>query len=76
MRAERDRVLTERMRVLAKENPTYGYRFIWALLRREGRMVNRKRVHRLWKEADPITHDNSPSPDHSHYPGTAYGGIA
>ena len=28
-----------------------GYRMIWALLVREGWRVNRKRVHRLWKEA-------------------------
>lgn len=39
------------MRQLAQENPAYGYRFIWALLRAEGLQVNRKRVHRLWKQA-------------------------
>lgn len=50
-RAERDGELVERMRELAEENPTYGYRFIWALLRREGLVVNVKRVHRLWKKA-------------------------
>ena len=33
------------------ENPTYGYRFIWALLKRRGVRVNVKRVHRLWKQA-------------------------
>lgn len=50
-RAERDGELMERMRQLAAENPAYGYRFIWALLRKEGVGVNVKRVHRLWKEA-------------------------
>lgn len=50
-RAEGDRGLLERMRELAAENPAYGYRFIWALLRREGVAVNVKRVHRLWKQA-------------------------
>jgi putative transposase len=35
---------------LAQHNPRYGYRRIWALLRRK-RPVNRKRVHRLWKRA-------------------------
>jgi putative transposase len=50
-RAEGDRELLERMRELAAENPAYGYRFIWALLRREGVGVNVKRVHRLWKQA-------------------------
>ena len=50
-KAERDRELLKRMRELAVENPTYGYRFIWALLRREGVRVNVKRVHRLWKQS-------------------------
>lgn len=48
-KAEGDQALLERMRELAAENPAYGYRFIWALLRREGIQVNVKRVHRLWK---------------------------
>jgi len=30
----------------ARENPRYGYRRVWALLRREGRPVNKKRVHK------------------------------
>lgn len=50
-RAERDRALVKRMGQLARQNPTYGYRFIWALLRREGVAVNVKRVHRLWQQA-------------------------
>lgn len=49
-KAESDRELLERMRELAAENPAYGYRFIWALLRRESVRVNVKRVHRLWKQ--------------------------
>ena len=39
----------ERMHELVRKHPRYGYRRIWALLRREGRRVNRKRIHRLWK---------------------------
>jgi putative transposase len=35
-----------RMLELVRRHPRYGYRRIWALLRREGRRVNRKRVHR------------------------------
>jgi putative transposase len=35
---------------LAHEQPRYGYRRVWAVLRRS-RKVNRKRVHRLWKRA-------------------------
>jgi len=50
-RAEGDRELVERMRELAAANPTYGYRFVWALLERAGERVNVKRVHRLWKAA-------------------------
>ncbi len=35
---------------LSHQNPRYGYRRVWALLRREGWSVNKKRVHRLWRE--------------------------
>jgi putative transposase len=35
---------------LSRENPRYGYRRVWALLRREGWPVNKKRVHRLWRK--------------------------
>ncbi len=49
-RASGDRPLLERMVVLSKDNPRYGYRRVWALLRREGWAVNKKRVHRLWRE--------------------------
>ena len=49
-KAERDRRLVERMVGLSRENPRYGYRRVWALLRREGWSVNKKRVHRLWRE--------------------------
>src|SRR5687768_12458024 len=34
---------------LVRRYPRYGYRRIWALLRREGWRVNRKRVYRLWR---------------------------
>jgi putative transposase len=46
----RDRALLERMVTLTRENPRYGYRRVWALLRREGWPVNKKRVHRLWRQ--------------------------
>ncbi len=38
-----------RLLELARENPTFGYRRVWAMLRREGWIVNHKRVHRLWR---------------------------
>ena len=49
-KTQRDRRLAERMVRLSQENPRYGYRRVWALLRREGWLVNKKRVHRLWRE--------------------------
>jgi putative transposase len=41
--------LLKRMEQLVRRYPRYGYRRIWALLRREGWRVNRKRVYRLWR---------------------------
>jgi len=42
--------LRQRIRKLADKHKRYGFRRILALLRREGWRVNKKRVHRLWKE--------------------------
>ena len=42
--------LVKRMHELVRAHPRYGYRRICALLRLEGRNVNRKRIHRLWKQ--------------------------
>lgn len=42
--------LVSRMLELVGRHPRYGYRRIWALLRREGWRVNRKRVYRLWRK--------------------------
>jgi putative transposase len=47
-----DMALSQRMIALSRENPRYGYRRVWALLRREGWAVNKKRVQRVWREAD------------------------
>lgn len=46
-----DDALVERIARLAQRHPRYGYRRIWALLRREGWRVNHKRVQRLWQQA-------------------------
>jgi transposase InsO family protein len=46
--AEQRRVA--RMLALVRKHPRCGYRRIGALLRREGWRVNRKRVHRLWRQ--------------------------
>ncbi|MCK4873252.1 MAG: transposase [Phycisphaerales bacterium] len=40
----------KRMHELVRQHPRYGYRRIWALLRLDGWRVNRKRVHRLWRQ--------------------------
>ena len=47
---EGEQRLVMRMLELVRKHPRFGYRRIWALLRREGWRVNRKRVHRLWRQ--------------------------
>ena len=42
--------LRDQIRGLSRRHKRYGYRRITALIRREGLIVNHKRVHRLWKE--------------------------
>jgi putative transposase len=43
--------LARRIEELAGRRPRFGYRRIWALLRREGWSVNIKAVHRLWRQS-------------------------
>ena len=45
-----EKPLVKRMLELVGQHPRFGYRRIWALLRREGWRVNRKRVYRLWRQ--------------------------
>ncbi len=47
---EEERRLIARLHELVRERPRYGYRFMVAILRREGWRVNRKRVYRLWQQ--------------------------
>lgn len=47
----REDPLTKKIRELARKNNRYGYRRVWALLRRKGTRVNLKRVYRIWKQA-------------------------
>lgn len=42
--------LIGRIRQLAMKHPRFGYRRIWACLKREGVKVNLKKVYRLWKQ--------------------------
>lgn len=46
-----DREIVKRLQTLSRKYPRYGYRFMTALLKREGMKINRKRVRRLWREA-------------------------
>jgi putative transposase len=48
--AEDQAVLRSRIREIAGVHVTWGYPRIWVKLRREGWMVNRKRVYRLYRE--------------------------
>ena len=45
-----DLPLVKAIRRLARKHPRWGCRKVHALLVREGWSVNRKRVHRLWRE--------------------------
>ena len=48
-RRDNEEKLVTRILELVRRHPRYGYRRVWALLRREGWPVNRKRVWRLWR---------------------------
>jgi len=50
-RPERSSALAERIAALAEKHPRYGYRRIHVLLKREGHIVYKKRVQRLWQRA-------------------------
>ena len=45
-----DAVLRERLRALARERRRFGYRRLHVLLRREGYVVNHKRLFRIYRE--------------------------
>lgn len=45
-----ERPLVSSMLDLVRRHPRYGYRRVWALLRREGYRVNVKRIYRLWRK--------------------------
>ena len=45
-----DPSIKERIRYIASERPTYGYRRVWAILRNQGTRVNRKTVRKVLKD--------------------------
>jgi putative transposase len=48
---QQDADLRERLVMLAREKPRFGYRRLHVLLGRQGDVVNHKRVHRIYREA-------------------------
>ena len=48
-RPDRNAKLREALLELAKQNPRFGYRRLWALLTRRGWDVDVKRIHRLYR---------------------------
>jgi putative transposase len=49
-RPDRNVDVREQLRAFAQKHRRWGYRKAWDSLRRKGQKVNRKRVHRLWKQ--------------------------
>jgi putative transposase len=47
----KDEELLKKLKKLALRHPRYGYRRIWALLKREGERINAKKILRLWRKA-------------------------
>jgi len=45
-----DSPIRQRLHQLAQERPRFGYKRLWVLLRREGVVINHKKVHRLYQE--------------------------
>jgi transposase InsO family protein len=50
VRRDEQAALARRIEDLAGAYPRYGYRRIWALLNREGWIINKKAVRRLWRQ--------------------------
>lgn len=50
LRAERDNEVVEQIKRVVKKHRRYGCPRVYAQLRRQGLLINRKRVHRLWKK--------------------------
>jgi putative transposase len=50
-RPDRNAEWATQVHELAQRHPRYGYRRVWAFLRRRGQHVNKKPVHRLWQRA-------------------------
>jgi len=47
---DEEKQLRQELREISEAWPRYGYRMAWRKLRQRGRVVNRKRVQRLWRD--------------------------
>lgn len=56
---DRDKALTEQIKLLANKHKRYGYRMITAKLRQTGWIVNHKRIQRLWQKEGLQVHYRS-----------------
>ena len=45
-----DPTIKNKIREIALERPTYGYRRVWAILRNQGKKVNQKTVRKVLKD--------------------------
>jgi putative transposase len=68
-RPDEDRLLGEALKELAGQWPTYGYRRLTVMLRRQGHRVNSKRVRRLMHDLDlcgaaPVRRPRTTDSDH------------
>jgi putative transposase len=50
LRGRDDSGLRERLKTLAEQYPRYGYSTLHEMLKTEGRVINRKRTYRLYRE--------------------------
>ncbi|MBR1280276.1 IS3 family transposase [Bradyrhizobium sp. AUGA SZCCT0283] len=58
-----DAGLRERLRTLAKDRRRFGYRRLHVLMRREGFVVNHKRLYRIYRKRRRHRHGAGKSPD-------------
>lgn len=54
--------IRQAVRQVGMVRPTFGHRRVWAMLRREGRRVNHKRVHRVMKPEGLLKAAHFPRP--------------
>ena len=55
----------DRLKVLAERYPRYGYLTLHEMLKREGRVINRKRTYRIYREKGLQVRTKAPQEDHA-----------